>query len=302
MDLNQLEVFVAITKYKSFSKAAKDLFLTQPTVSAHLQNLESELDTVLINRNNKNITLTESGEIFYEHAINILNNCKKAVYDVKEYSGKIEGTIDMVCSSIPEAYVLPDFLKSFYNTHPNVQYFINHLDSKLAISEILMERFSFGIVGSKPNNAKIISHKLIKDELVLITPKSLILENENGFVDFSCLNNLTFIMREEGSGTRNLIENTLKDSSLDFSSLNTIAYLESNEAIKEMVSAGLACSIVSSLSVFEFAKYNELNIYKIKDLKFERHFHFIYSKKKVFNPLEKKFLSEMFSYFNLENN
>ncbi|HIE0089009.1 TPA: LysR family transcriptional regulator, partial [Clostridioides difficile] len=102
MDFKQLEVFVAVAKHQSFSKAARELFLTQPTVSAHIQNLERELETVLINRSNKVITLTKSGEILYEHAIYILNNCKRAIYDIKEYSGKIEGIIDIACSSIPE--------------------------------------------------------------------------------------------------------------------------------------------------------------------------------------------------------
>ena len=118
MDFKQLEVFVAVCKYESFSKAAKELFLTQPTVSSHIHNLEKELGTVLINRNNKNLTLTKSGEILYNHAILILNNCKKAVYDIKEYSGKIEGIIDIACSSIPESYIIPNFLNNFSNQYP----------------------------------------------------------------------------------------------------------------------------------------------------------------------------------------
>ena len=74
MDLKQLEIFVAVAKYQSFSKAAKELFLTQPTISAHIQNLKKELGTILVNRNNKIITLTKQGEILFEHAIYILNN------------------------------------------------------------------------------------------------------------------------------------------------------------------------------------------------------------------------------------
>ena len=69
MDFKQLEVFVSVVKHESFSKAARELFLTQPTVSSHIQNLEKELDTVLLNRNNKTIKLTPSGEILYKHAI-----------------------------------------------------------------------------------------------------------------------------------------------------------------------------------------------------------------------------------------
>ena len=139
MDVKQLEAFVAVAKYKSFSKAARELFLTQPTVSAHIQNLEKELDAVLFNRNNKCITLTKSGEILLENAVSILNNCKKAIYDIKEYSGKIEGLIDIASSSIPETYILPDFIKSFSSKYPDVKFSISHYDSQYAISEILLD-------------------------------------------------------------------------------------------------------------------------------------------------------------------
>ncbi|WP_170074906.1 selenium metabolism-associated LysR family transcriptional regulator [Paraclostridium dentum] len=301
MDLKQLEVFVAVAKYNSFSKAAKELFLTQPTVSAHIQNLEKSLDTVLVNRNNKVITLTKAGEILYEHAIYILNNCKKAVYDIKEYSGKIEGVIDLACSSIPETYILPDFLKSFYTNYPNVKFSISRYDSQDAISEILNERISFGFVGSKVNNKQIEYIDLIDDELVLIAPKNLIIENENGFIDIEKLYNLKFIMRKDGSGTQSIVINKLKSNKIPLNSLDTIAYVESNESIKEMVKLGLGVSFVSYTSIIEDINSNKLNFYRIKNMSFDRKFYFIYSKKKAFTPLEYKFLDGVCDYFNLEH-
>ena len=300
MDLKQLEVFVAVAKYNSFSKAAKELFLTQPTVSAHVQNLEKSLDTILVNRNNKVVTLTNSGKILYEHAIYILNNCKKAIYDIKEYSGKIEGIIDIACSSIPETYVLPDFLKSFYTNYPNVKFSISRYDSQGAISEILNERISFGFVGSKINNKQIEYIDLIDDELVLITPKNLIIEHENGFIDIDKLYNLKFIMRKDGSGTQSIVINKLKSKKIPINNLDIISYIESNESIKEMVKLGLGVSFVSYASVIEDINLNKLNFYRIKNLKLDRKFYFIYSKKKTFTPLEYKFLDEVCDYFNLE--
>lgn len=300
MDLKQLEVFVAVAKYNSFSKAAKELFLTQPTVSAHIQNLEKSLDTVLVNRNNKVITLTKTGEILYDHAIYILNNCKKAIYDIKEYSGKIEGIIDLACSSIPETYILPDFLKKFYNDYPNVKFSISRYDSQDAILEILNERISFGFVGSKVNNKQIEYIDLIDDELVLITPKELFIENTDGFIDIKKLYNLKFIMRKNSSGTQNIVINKLKNNKISIDNLDTIAYVESNESIKEMVKLGLGVSFVSYKSIIEDIKLNKFNFYRIKDITFDRKFYFIYSKKKTFTPLEYKFLDEVCNYFGLE--
>lgn len=299
MDLKQLDIFVAVAKHQSFSKAAKELFLTQPTVSAHIQNLEKELNTVLVNRNNKIITLTRPGEILFEHAIYILNNCKRAIYDIKEYEGKIEGFIDIACSSIPETYVLPDFLKIFSSEYPNVKFNISHYDSKYAISEILNERINFGLVGSKSNNEQVEYIDLIDDELVLITPCDIFIDNNNGYIDLAQIVNLNFIMRKEGSGTQNLVVNKLKDNNININQLNTIAYIESNEAIKELVRFGLGVSFVSYNSIIDSVTSNKINFYRIKDISFDRKFYFIYSKKKTFTPLENKFLNSLCDYFNV---
>ena len=187
MDFKQLEIFVAVAKHKSFSKAAKELFLTQPTVSSHMQNLEHELNTVLINRNNKNVTITEPGKILYTHALEILNNRQRALYNLNEYSGKIEGIIDMACSSIPETYILPEFLKFVVNKYPDVKFNISHYDSQDAISEIIDEKISFGFVGSKVSNSQINYIDLVDDELVLIASKELEIPNENGYVNIEDL-------------------------------------------------------------------------------------------------------------------
>jgi DNA-binding transcriptional LysR family regulator len=300
MDFKQLEVFIAVSKHQSFSKAARELFLTQPTVSSHIQNLERELDTILVNRNSKNITLTKSGEILYDHAIYILNNCKKAIYDIKEYAGKIEGIIDIACSSIPETYILPDFLKNFSTNYPDVRFSISHYDSQYAISEILNERISFGLVGSKVNNPQIEYIDLIDDELVLITPSDLNIDAENEFIDINELYDLKFIMRKEGSGTRNLILNTLEKNNFAIDKLNILAHVESNESIKEMVRLGFGVSFISYASCIDYLYSNKINFYRIKNVNFTRKFYFIYSKKKIFNPLEDKFKKSICDYFEVK--
>lgn len=300
MDFKQLEAFVSVAKYGSFSKAARELFLTQPTISSHIQNLEKELDTVLFNRNNKYITLTKSGEILYDNAISILNNCKKAIYDIKEYSGNIEGIIDIASSSIPETYILPNFIKSFSNKYPNVKFSISHYDSQYAISEVLNERVSFGFIGSKTFNSQIEYIDILSDELVLIAPLNLNIENENGYIDIKEINSLKFIMRKDGSGTKNLTFNILKKNNFNIDDLNVIAYVESNETIKEMVKIGLGVSFVSFNSIKDYIKSNEIKYYRIKNIKFDRKFYFIYSKKKVFNPLEDKFLNSIYEYFKIK--
>lgn len=300
MEFKQLEVFVSVVKHESFSKAARELFLTQPTVSSHIQNLEKELNTVLLNRNNKTIKLTESGEILYKHAIYIINNCKKAVSDIKEYSGKIEGIIDVACSSIPETYILPGFLKCFCLDFPDVKFSINHYDSQYAVSEILNERISFGFVGVKPKNSQIKHIKIATDELILITSKDVYLKNDNGYIDIDELYNLNFIMRKDGSGTKDLIVDTLSKNNISINKFNVIAYVESNESIKEMVKLNLGASFISYMSAIDYVNDDKIRFYKIKTLDFKRNFYFIYSKQKVLTPLEDRFINELYTYFDIE--
>ncbi|SHJ54190.1 selenium metabolism-associated LysR family transcriptional regulator [Tepidibacter formicigenes] len=297
MDFKQLETFIIIAKYKSFSKAAKELFLTQPTISNHIQNLEKELGTILINRNNKNISLTKAGEILYTHALEILNSRKKALYNLKEYEGKIEGIIEFASSSIPEAYILPKVIKSFNNEFPDAKFTISHYDSQDAIEEILDEKIHFGFVGTKIPNSQIEYIELIKDELVLITPYDYKIPSSNGYVSIESIKNENLIMRKEGSGTRKVIVNSLKKNNLSLNDFNIIAHVESNEATKEMVRAGLGLSIVSNKSVIDSVSFNALNSYKIKELNLNRSFYFIYSKKRIPTPLEEKFINHILYFF-----
>ena len=113
MDLRQLETFVEVASLKSFSKAARKLFLTQPTITNHIQNLEKELGTVVINRHGKTISLTEAGNVLCEYALNIINLRNTAYYKLSDYKGRIQGTLEISSSSIPKQYILPSILQSF---------------------------------------------------------------------------------------------------------------------------------------------------------------------------------------------
>lgn len=114
MDFRQLETFIEVANLKSFSRAAEKLYITQPTVTNHIQNLEKELGTLLINRSGKNISLTEAGSLLYEYAINIINTCEMAKFDLASYKGRIQGHINIYSSSVPRKHILPNIMVSFF--------------------------------------------------------------------------------------------------------------------------------------------------------------------------------------------
>ena len=114
MEFNQLESFISVVKHKSFSKAARELFLTQPSISNNIQNLEKELGAVLLDRKGKTIALTDSGKIFYRYALELINTREQAIHSIKDHLNKIEGKIELKASSIPEQYIFTLYNKRFY--------------------------------------------------------------------------------------------------------------------------------------------------------------------------------------------
>ena len=149
MEFNQLESFISVVKNNSFSLAAKELYTTQPTVSNNIKNLEKELNTTLLDRTSKIITLTDSGKLFYKYAVELINIRDKAKFSISEHDCRVEGEIEICASSIPEEYILPYIIKDFLKIYPKVSFSITHKNSKDVIDNILGGKLNYGIVGAK---------------------------------------------------------------------------------------------------------------------------------------------------------
>lgn len=291
MDFRQLESFISIAKQKSFSKAAEELFITQPTISSHIQNLEKELDTVLINRSSKEITLTPAGQLFLEYALNILDIKNQAIYKLCNYTGQIEGCLEINSSTMPQQYLLPDVLMAYSKKYPRVSFALRQADSQMVVEGLLNNKIEFGIVGAKIDNSQLEYYELEKDHLVVVTPSSVILNKENQRVSVKELFNYNLIVREEGSGTRKLFENCLTNNGISIRSFNLIAQCESTEAIKAMILRGLGISILSYKAIKENVDNKTMNCYYIKEFDMERNFYFVNHRYKVLSPLATSFKS-----------
>lgn len=290
MDFRQLETFIEVAKLKSFSKAAEKLFITQPTVTNHIQNLEKELDTLLINRFGKKITLTDAGNLFYKYAINILNSCEMAKFDLASYQGRIQGHLHIFSSSVPRKYLLPTIIKNFLTTYPDVSFTISDKDSKKVIRGILDGETDFGILGAKfpSNNLNYID--LMEDRLVLITPNSPKFSGDNfSYIDKDILFREKIIFREEGSGTRSLVENILENAKIPINKLKIAAFVEDTETIKELVSLGIGISFLSEKAVQNDIIHKKYKVFYIEDLDFTRKFYFAFHKSRQLSPLSETF-------------
>jgi DNA-binding transcriptional LysR family regulator len=297
MDFRQLETFVEVSKLKSFSKAAEKLFITQPTVTNHIQNLEKELGTLLINRFGKNITLTDAGNMLYKYAINILNSCEMAKFDLATYQGKIQGHLQIYSSSVPRKYLLPIIISSFINTYPNISFSISDKDSKNVVKGILDGETDFGILGARYSSNNLEYIDLMEDKLVLVTPNTSKYPDQNFSTisrDVLFHNNLLF--REEGSGTRSLIENIFQQSEIPMDKLNISAYIEDTETIKELISLDVGIGFLSEKAVHTDIQSGRYKAFYIDGLDFSRKFYFAYHKNRQLSPLSETFKNYILDY------
>jgi len=295
MDFKQLETFVTIAKLKSFSKAAEHLFLTQPTISNHIQNLEKELKTILINRTNKNISLTQAGELLYKHAIDILNKKESAIFSLNQFKGKIEGILEISASTIPEQYYLPDLLIEFSKKYPEVKYNLKKYATGQIIDKILGGEIDFGIVGAKQEFKQLEYIEIMDDNIVLSAPckdKYLYID----LIDLKDLCKKPLIMREEDSGTRKALEESLIKHNIFLEDLNIVAFVENTETIKKLVRKGMGLTFISERAISRNINNQEIKKISIKDFDIKRKFYFVYHKNRALSPL-----TETFKKFVLQN-
>lgn len=297
MEFNQLEIFVSVVKHKSFSKAAKELYLTQPTISNHIQNLEEELSTTLLDRKNKNITLTHSGDSLYKYAVELINIRDQAKTSIMDKNNQIQGQIDINASSIPQQYILPYIIKDFIKEYPKVSFSINNKNSQDIVDDIIEGRENFGIVGAKYRSRMLDYIDFYEDELVLAvhTNKSYPLL-ENGSVDIEILLSEKFIFRNEGSGTRRLIEQKLSQKDISLDDLTIVSLTDSNIMIKNMIEQDLGVSFISQVTLKNEIDLGLIKALKVEGLDLSRSFYFVYNKGRTLAPVVEVFKNFLYKW------
>ncbi|NLK64348.1 MAG: LysR family transcriptional regulator [Tissierellia bacterium] len=297
MEFNQLESFINVVKFNSFSLAAKELYTTQPTVSNNIKNLEKELNTTLLDRTSKTITLTDSGKLFYKYAVELINVRDKAKFAISEHDCKVEGVIEICASSIPEEYILPYIIKDFLKKYPKVSFSVTHRNSRKVIDDILEGKLNYGIVGAKYYSEILEYIDFYEDELILCVPVSEEYPwSENELLDIKTLYSEKLIFRKPGSGTRRLVEQRLSEKGIELDDLNIVSYIDSNEMIKKMIALKLGISFISKIAVKNEIDLKLIKAFRIKGLNLKRNFYFVYNKNRTLSPLVEAFKNFLISW------
>lgn len=295
MEFKQLEAFVAVVDYGSFSEAARKLYLTQPTISAHVRSLEEELHTKLILRTTKKATITTRGYQLYDSAVRMLeirNNL------LENFTGVQKHMIDLAASTIPSSYLLPEILAAFGKTHPDIYFHSIQADSAESINRVLDGTVDLALVGQNTRDETCVFLPFCQDELVIATPiTNHYLGLQNKSVTFEDFIKDPIIIREKGSGTKKEMDLFLEQIGVTPSDLNVIARMNDLEGIKKSIVNGLGISILSARSAIDLQKTKQILLFPLEESAHKRTFYIVYSKNRILKPHVRQFIQFVQNFY-----
>lgn len=290
MDLRHLETFVKIAQLNSFTRAAEELHITQPTVSKQIVDLERFFGVKLIDRTKRQVALTRAGEILFKYGKEFLALRKETTEAMDAFKGLKTGMVTVGASTIPGIYILPRALQIFHEKFAGIRIRLVVSDSKDIINKMEQGEIDVGFVGARDPSKKLEFRKLLDDTIVIIAPP--------GYPSSKSLEDIRqypFITREPGSGTRNFFYAALKKLGVNpLTDLQVVAELTDTEAIKEAVKNGMGISYVSRMAVKGEIARGQVSIPRVKGLeKLQRSFYIITRKGKSLLPQVKALLGIM---------
>ena len=299
MNLKQLEAFVQVSESGSFSKAAKELFLTQPTISAHISSLEKELNVRLFIRNTKEVSLSDDGKDLYRYAKQI-TDLEKAIEE-RLYMDSDDGKhfITIAASTIPAQYLLPKVLMCYRERYPKEQIKIMETDSSEVVTQVVDHMVDVGFTGTVLEKKHCKYIPFYKDELAVITPDTpeyRILKEQNRD-DIDWIRRKPLILREEGSGTRKEAEKQLKNAGISMETLDIVASIANQETIKKSVKQGMGITVLSRLAAED---EDGLLIFPIPGADEGRDINLVYNKNYQMTRSADRFIRIVKEVYNIE--
>ena len=295
MEDHKLKVFCTVAETRSFSKASEIIHLTQPAVSLQIQALEELYETKLFDRTSSTVALTSSGDILYRYAKEILTLFAAADKEIGELTSLVKGSISIGASTTIGNYLLPSVISSFKHKHPKIKFHLLVGNTKRIVEFLNAGNIDMGLVEGEVTKYKIKTEKLVSDELTLIVPSEHPWTKKKD-VSIMDLMKEPFIFREDGSGTRQVIEKYLAKRGITPNKMKVTTVLGSTEAIKEAVENGIGLSIVSKWAVRRENRYGSITPMKFKEGKMLRDFSLIFSKNAVPSYAAEEFLAYLKKY------
>lgn len=286
MDFKQIEAFVNVVRYKSFSRAADATFFTQPTISTHVATLEKELGVKLLDRHGRNVEMTAKGRKFYNYAVEMVNTRAQAIDALDENSDSLDGVLEIMTSSIPGIVFLPEMVAAFRKEHPLIQFYVSQSDTQEVFDSINDRRGEIGFVGAKGNVNTLNYTKIFSDKSILVAPKSFGITKKKITLGEAVTH--PFIWRETGSATRKAFEAEASDLGFDKTAFNVAALFNDLDAILRSVEQGVGVTVISE-EAFKKVGTPEMVAVDIEGFTDKRDFYMITRKGVSLSPIAQAF-------------
>jgi len=287
MNLNQLRVFCEVVERKGFTRAAEALYLTQPAVSRQVQELERHFGVDLFEQIGKRIYPTEAGTIVYNYAKEIFHTIDDLNVEINQLKGLKAGHLRLAASATAGTYLLPPLLGVFKRRYPGVDVSLEIHNSRQVEQRLLeYQQLDLGITERPVTERSLYSEPFDTDRLVVIVSPDHPLATRS-VISASDLQGASFILREVGSGTRDLLEEEFQRLNLQ---VKRVMELGSTAAVKQAVAAGLGLSVVSSRSIGLEVEAGLLRSLDCPDMRLTREILYVHHKDKRLSRAASAFL------------
>ena len=269
----RLKVFYTVANRLSFTKAASELNISQPAVTKHIKEIENQLNTKLFDRKGTTIQLTESGKILFVYAEKSRQLYRDLEFAIAQLNKQEKGKLKIGASTTIAQYILPEILAKFNSYYKEINIELITHNSEDIATLLKSGKIDLGIVEGESKSSYFNYQKFKKDEIVLVCKTDHPLVNKN--FKTKDLYDVDLIVREQGSGTQEFIQNQLKKSGIEVQKLNIIMQLGSSESIKNYLLHSEAMAFLSISTILPELKNNQLSVIDIKNFSIERDFNFI---------------------------
>ena len=280
MDFKQLRSFVAVADCGSFTQAAAQLYTSQPTISAHIRQLEEELQQRLFLRTTKSLSITPHGRELYDYAVQVLSLQDRLLAGWRQG----DSVVSLGASTIPSAYLLPDLLARFSVLHPDISF-----DSSGVLRALRTGQFDLGLTGMTAPDEDLVFTPFYQDAMVLIAPNTpeFSAAKAQNMPLAALLQSHPLLLRENGSGSQRSADDFLRAAGLKTDALHVAARLNDQESIKNLVAAGLGLAIVSAVSVARERDRGDLLLFPLADA--ARSFYIVTRRHDFLSPAARQF-------------
>lgn len=286
MTIRQLEVFLAVARAQSFSRAAQQIHLSQPTMSEHTRELEDELGVPLFVRRNRSVGLTEAGRVFEDYATRVVATLAAGRQAIAELDGLQRGALAIGASTTPGTYVLPPFIARFRKEYPGITVSLRIANSRQVELAVRHGEVDVAVIGGHmlgPSERCVAAR--IVDELQLVVPSHYPIGQT---ISRAKLAGEPLLIREEGSSTRQVTERALRQAGVAF---QPAMELDHTETIKRAVMAGLGVAFVSRYAVEDEVRAGRLRAVAVERLAIRRHFHVIHDERRPLSASARAFVA-----------